>query len=340
MKKILFVLVPIFFFFVLTTEIKAEEVNYSVRAIIPENQQDKSKSYFDLRMKPGEKQEITLALDNSSDKETVLEIKANSAITNQNGVIDYKGTKKKSDSTLPFNFSEIISGETKVTLQPKETRNVTYEITMPEKSFDGMALGGLYVKKLDNGPEDEEAQKNVQIKNVFSYVIPVAVKETNKKIEPELKLNEINPNLENYRTVVTANLQNSKPKLESNLSVKAEVTKKGSSTVLHKAEKNSMSMAPNSNFDFPISWDNQKLEAGKYTLKLDVSTSDGNWNFIKDFEIKLAESNKLNKAAVELEEDNSLAFIILGALGVMIIVLLIILILKKRKEQRVDTIND
>ncbi|MGX7418669.1 DUF916 and DUF3324 domain-containing protein [Carnobacterium gallinarum] len=331
-KRFLFVLIPLFFLFVLATEASANSVDFGVKPVIPENQQDKNKSYFDLRMSPGEKRSVSLTLSNLSDKETVVAIQPNTAMTNRNGVIDYKSSDKAKDSTLPLNISDIITGEKEVTLKPKESRNITYEITMPEKPFDGMILGGFYMKKISKEPAPA-TDKNVQIKNEYSYVVAVAITQNDAKIDSELKLNDIKPGLENYRTVVTANIQNIKPKLEGKMSVKANVTKKGSSEILHTTEKESMSMAPNSNFDFPISWNNQELKAGVYTLNLNVTTSGGQWKFSKDFEIKAAESNKLNNSAVELDKDYTTIFIIIGSLLVVTILLLLVLIFIFRKKR-------
>ncbi|MEN2666160.1 WxL protein peptidoglycan domain-containing protein [Listeria aquatica] len=46
----------------------AAEMNFAVQAIIPGNQIDKSQTYFDLRMKPGQKQDIEVELRNDTKK--------------------------------------------------------------------------------------------------------------------------------------------------------------------------------------------------------------------------------------------------------------------------------
>ncbi|WP_052008514.1 DUF916 domain-containing protein [Listeria aquatica] len=73
----------------------AADMNYSVRAIIPDNQVDKTKTYFDLRMKPGQKQKLTLHFENNADEKVQIEVSPNTATTNRNGVIDYSSSKKK-----------------------------------------------------------------------------------------------------------------------------------------------------------------------------------------------------------------------------------------------------
>lgn len=41
---------------------------YSIKANIPENQIDKSKTYFDLKRIPGQKQDVSMTVSNSSKK--------------------------------------------------------------------------------------------------------------------------------------------------------------------------------------------------------------------------------------------------------------------------------
>ena len=66
----------------------AETMAYSVKANIPENQINKTLTYFDLKMEPNQRQDITLTVSNSSDEKATILISPNVAMTNQNGVID------------------------------------------------------------------------------------------------------------------------------------------------------------------------------------------------------------------------------------------------------------
>lgn len=315
----------------------AATMAFSVKANLPENQIDKQKTYFDLKMKPGEKQEISLTVHNADTKEVKISIVPNVALTNQNGVIDYSQEKSKKDSSLKVPITSIISKKQEVTLAPNETKDAKFSIQMPAEEYDGIILGGFYIYK--ETPEDEEGkEKNVQIKNRYSYVIGLQLSETEAPVIPELKLNQIKPALQNYRTAVTANIQNAEATILNDLGVVAKVTKKGNSKVLHEEKKDGLSMAPNSNFDFPISWDNQRLEAGDYTLDLVAKGQDKEWKFEQDFSIKDKDMKKLNTEAVELErgEPNWVMLIlsVVGGLFVLIIVLVVILYKRKQKKER------
>lgn len=70
-------------------------MKFAVTAVIPENQIDKSQTYFDLKMQPGQKQTIQVQMKNDTNKEVVVESFANTAITNSNGITDYSTVEAK-----------------------------------------------------------------------------------------------------------------------------------------------------------------------------------------------------------------------------------------------------
>lgn len=307
---------------------------YSVKANIPENQINKTLTYFDLKMEPNQKQEITLTVTNSSDQEETIIISPNVAITNQNGVIDYSQSGGKLDSSLKNPLTSIISNTQEVKLAPKESKEVPFILQMPEKPFDGTVLGGFYIAKKENEKDLKEADKNVQIRNQFSYVIGLQIRENINEIEPDMVLNKVQPALLNYRTAITANLQNTKATMMKDLEVVAKVTKKGETKILHEATKKSMSMAPNSNFDFPINWDNEVLKPGTYMLNLVAKSGDKEWKFDKEFTISDKESKKLNKDAVELVKEEPNWWLIIGLVAAGMIVLFALLAFFINKNAR------
>lgn len=309
----------------------AADMNYSVKAIIPENQMDKSKTYFDLKMTPGQQQTIFLELENTSDQEITLQVETNTATTNRNGVINYGASGEARDKSLSYDINELIKGDNEVVLLPKEKKRAGYTLKMPEKTFDGILLSGFYIHKKQT-QEELELEKNIQIKNDFSYIIGMRLSETDKKVKPELKLTNITPGLQNYRTVVNATIQNSSPTIISAMTVEAKIKKKGSNKILHETKKINQSMAPNSSYEFPISWDNKELIPGKYTLSLKVNTEEKDeWKFSKEFEIK-GDVKNLNEEAVQLEKENNMLVYFIG-IAILILISVFYFIIKNKKKK-------
>ncbi|MBN3526618.1 DUF916 and DUF3324 domain-containing protein [Paenibacillus apiarius] len=315
----------------------AGTMNYSVKANIPANQINKNLTYFDLKMSPGSKQTISLTVKNGSAEEIKLMIEPNTAITNQNGVIDYSKHEYEKDSSLKYAFTDLISPKQKVTLQGNETKEVPFTIQMPQESFDGIILGGFYIYKI-NQADKTEGNNNIQLKNEFSYVIGVKLSENEKTVQPALKLNEVQAGLMNYRPAVTANLQNIEPVIVNNLEVDARITKEGKQETLYETKKSQMSMAPNSNFDFPIRWEGRRLESGKYHVYVTANDGIQTWKFDRMFEIKSEDAKQINESAVTtdvvtaVDNKNTLLFLGMGAIIAVLVIMIILLLKKKRGE--------
>ncbi|EOH92492.1 hypothetical protein UAW_03012 [Enterococcus haemoperoxidus ATCC BAA-382] len=336
-KKNLYNLLFILLFLICPIQSQAADMEYSVSADIPENQVDKSQTYFDLRMKPEQKQELTLKVSNSGDKEITLNIIPNSATTNQNGVVDFSEKDRKIDSSLSCPITKLISGEQKVKLAPKEKKAVKFTLQMPKEEIDGKIVGGFYVYKDEANDEQKSSEGGVQISNKYAMVVGIQLTEKDDPVKAELNLNAIQPDLINYRTAVTANIQNTKPTFVNDLKVVAKVSKKDSVEIIHQTTKEEMAMAPNSNFDFPISWDNQELLPGKYTLDLVATTKEDEWAFKKEFEITSKEAKKLTDEAIEIEKEPNywaIGGIIAASILVVVgIIILVVLLYKKRKKK-------
>ncbi len=133
---------------------------------------------------------------------------------------------------------------------------------MPAKKFHCTLLGGFNIVR-EGQPTVKKQKNRVTLRNQFAYVIGLKVTESDAIIAPNLKLNHIKAGLVNYRTAITANLQNTKAVMIRGLKVDAVVTKLGSDQVLHRTVKSDIAMAPNSNFEYAINWDNEALKPGK-----------------------------------------------------------------------------
>ncbi|MGX7419385.1 DUF916 and DUF3324 domain-containing protein [Carnobacterium gallinarum] len=349
-------------------------MSFSVSAIRPDNQIDKEQSYFDLKMTPGQEQEIEVQMTNSSDREITVEVGVNAAITNSKGVIDYswnlentlelakENNKDKKnepidvkeivyDSTLKYPIPDITTSEKEVKIPAKSDFTYKIKIKMPKESFDGVILGGIRFTEKDDPNKKTEGQKGVQIENKFAYAIGLLLRETETKVAPDMKMakDKIKPASLNGHNAVLINLQNTEMAMMRDLSVDAKIYKKGASEVLHEATQNSLKMAPNSNFNYAVDWSNQALKAGTYTVKLHAEnkasageTEEMNrvWDFEEDFTITADEAKKINDKALELEKEPIQWWIYAIIGGLLLLLLLVIAYLikrhldKKKEEER------
>lgn len=321
-----------------TTTAFAENMSFSVTPVIPENQNDKSKTYFDLEMKPEQKEILEVVIKNNTEKEIVVEVHANTAFTNDNGVADYNQSERTDvDDTLKTPFSEIATPQLEeVTIPASGQTVVKVDIKMPKEEYDGLILGGLHFSE-KTAETTETNEGGVQIKNNFAYVIGVSLRETTKEVKTNLELHSVVPEQINYRNVVTANIQNTEAEIVRDLSVDAKIYTEHGKDVLHQTQKADMRMVPNSNFNFPISWDNKEFKAGTYRLELDANGDGEAYHWVKYFTIDGKEAKKLNETAVELEKESKLRFYILVAALVIILLLVLLIVITFRKKKTEET---
>ena len=317
--------------------VQAAEMSFSVQAVIPENQVDKTQSYFDLRMTPDQGQDLVIEMRNDTDKEVTVNVTPNTAITNSNGVVEYNNTSVKRDNSLKVAFKDIAKAEeAEVTLPAKSQKQTKVHVQMPKEEFSGTVLGGIYFteKSKDKDAKEENESEGSQIVNQYAYVIGVQLTENDQEVKPELRLNKVQAAQVNYRNVVTANIQNYTPTIIKDLKVEGNIYAKGSDKVLYSDSRENLRMAPNSNFDYAISLGNKPFKAGQYTFKGIAKSGDCVWNFEQDFEIKGEESRKYNKESVSLKRDYTWVYLCIGMAFFSLLCLIIIVLTRQLKAAK------
>lgn len=319
---------------------QAEEMQFYPEPKYPDNQLSRS-GYFDLLMKPGQKQTIEINLVNNGEKTIKVKPVIKVATTNTNGVVEYGEAPSKPDKTLEHSIEKIVKPIDKVVeVEAKKSKPMRFEVSMPSQSFDGILVGGITIMD-DNQKENTSAQAGMNINNQFAYAIAVVLRESKTPVKSDLVLGKVKADQNNARNVVSATLRNTKPKYLNQMKVDAKVYQKRNDkdTVLHSI-KSDMQMAPNSYFKYPIPYNGKYMRAGKYMLDMTVTAGkDDKWHFKREFTITRSEANKYNDkdVSVEPEKDNKLWIIIAIVIAVVIVVLLIIyMIHNRRKKQELE----
>lgn len=308
----------------------ASELTFSVSAIIPENQVDKNQTYFDLRMKPKQKQTVEVVLRNDTKKDVTIEVLINRAVTNNNGIIDYSQKNHKADSSLKYNIEDLVTSEKEITIPAQSSKKLPIHIEMPNEEFNGILLGGIHFQEKE---KQKQTKKNVQIENKFAYVVGIVLSMNDKEVKPSLQLNKIKPAQVNYRNVITANLQNTEPTMLKPLSIDAKIYKENGDKVLYKTKQENMRMSPNSNFNFAIPLNNKEMKKGTYRLELEATDGNQKWKWDKNFTIDGDVAKDFNKQAVGLQKDYTIWYIIGGILLVLLLLVLVYWLGRRSKKQ-------
>lgn len=336
-SKLIFAIIFLLFSFIGVTA-QASEINFNVKAILPENQRSKEVSYFDLRVVPGAKQILSVELTNNTEEDVTVYASANSAITNDNGIVDYSYSDAKKDSSAVFTFSDIAKIPKEITLPKNSSKIVECAVDIPKDSFDGYVLGGLYFEQKENKEEKQEGA--LAVGNRFSYVVGVLLSETDKEVKPELALNEVKATQLNGKNAVIMNIQNKKAAMIKKLQVDAKLYYDDETKPRYENYQESLAMAPNTNFNYKIDLKEQPFVPGNYTVKIKANDGVKDWSWERTFEIKEKEAKQYNTTASNLPPDKKQAFpwgIIIGiAAGIIALILGIIYYFnqKMKKEQK------
>ncbi|MGY3778583.1 DUF916 and DUF3324 domain-containing protein [Isobaculum melis] len=311
----------------------AAELNFAVETAIPENQLDKKKSYFELRMTPGQEQTLEVVLRNDTAKEVIVAPQINSAFTNINGVVEYGESNQALDQSLLHNLKDLITVEEVITIPAQSSVTVALKVKMPVEAYKGILVGGITFKEKKSEEESTTTQdnNNLAIKNEYAYVVGIVLSESDEAVKPELVLNQVVADQVNARNAIKANVQNTTPTFVNQLKISTEIRKKGSQDVLYSTTKEAMQMAPNSNFDFPTMLEGEKLAAGTYLLSMEATSGENTWHFEQEFTIDADEAKELNKSDVTIREDYTWLYILLSALGGMLLMLAFYIIFKRKR---------
>lgn len=249
----------------------AAELNFQVDIVQPENQIDKTQTYFDLMVKPGMTQDLKIKVSNLADKEITVAIKPNSGTTNQNGEVSYSETPKIKDDTLKNPITSLLSGEQRIVLAPKEIKEVLFTLSIPDKAFSGKIVGGFLFQE-EIKKETKNPTKGVTLTNQFVLVKGIQLRESMDPIKENLVIHDVELTTIDHRGAVVVKVQNTQPDFVKNGSIKIKIQKKGYSNVFFEETKNELNMAPNSTVGLPYYIKDLLEEAGNYSVEVEVKT--------------------------------------------------------------------
>jgi len=335
MQNGLWLLAVLFFFFPLSVQAEETALNTHVTPLFPESQVDESKGYYELLLAPGQKETLQLKVGNSNSEPIKVQVTPHTAYTNTLGNVEYGKDAKEADPTLVHSLDELMTPSEVITLAGKETKVIDIPLQMPTDAFEGYLAGGLRIAEIKDEEESETPEgEGVAIKNEFAHVVGVVVSNTRDSVQPELELLDVFADQLNYRNVISATLQNFIPTFVNQLAVEATVKRAGESDVLYETSKEMMQMAPNSNFNFPISLEGDRFRSGNYVLELTAVSGDNEWSWTREFTIDADDARKLNREDVMI--DNSPNWWMIGAiiLLTLLVMILLYLALKKRRQEK------
>ena len=299
-------------------------IPFTVSAVIPENQIDNNLSYFDLKVNSGHMQDISIAVRNQSDKTIRVHVIPKNGTTSSTGVIDYSGSGLLLDGPALFRFTEICAPAQLVELLPHESKLVHFTMTIPDGSLDGTVLGGFLIsEEEDETVLPEESKENgIQIRNRFSYVLGVKLRENLIDPVPDFRLGKIEPSKWNARFALAVDLEMPVSTIVSGYSLSGQLLCAKTGEVIHSFKRESFSMAPISIYRIHENLSSDSLPGGDYLMRLQILNGEERWELEKEFSV--SEIQKQLTIAGTIEGRNARLILVLGVIVVLLITLIAI----------------
>lgn len=318
---------------------KGGGAEFGVSAIYPENQVAATgkQGYFDIRVKPGTKQDLKIKITNYSKKQITVKADLNRGLTTGTGSITYETPKKEDKYKLNADhdfYSMASTKEKEIVLEPEKSKDFVVTINLPEKEFDGMVLGGIhFTQKVD---EKSKKDQN-QVMNAFAYSVPIVMTENDKPIKKDFSFKKVYPSLRNYHPFIEAVFSNDTPNIINRLQVDAKIVDAKTKESLYTSKKDDLQMAPLSDYSFGFDLRDSPIVAGKYQLHMKIDADGEKREFTEDFEISKKDADKINEdSVIDRPENNKMLWIIIIVAVVVLVLLVIIGVvihLKKKKKK-------
>ena len=157
---------------------------FSVRALLPEGQSNRDVAYFDLQTLPGDEHTLQVEVYNHGDEQITVDVRANEAISNAHGGIDYLVGSDEGGGFGEMVFIDMPA----IDIEPGESVLAQIQLKMPQEGFDGEVLGGLVFTKRLN--QDDMGAAAMSIRHSYNYCI--AVRLTQGELpQPMFSLDEV-----------------------------------------------------------------------------------------------------------------------------------------------------
>lgn len=266
------------------TSAYASEVNFSVRAMLPENQMTHDVSYFYLNTQPGQKQALSVSIHNRGDEDILVGVQASTAFTNANGAIDYSGRIPDGKKPAIDFLSLIAIDDPNVLVRAGQTATAEILLKMPDDPFDGEVLGGLIFTELPSeetsDPQENPTVSGMSIQHVFNYCIAVRLVQGDfASLAPEFVLESAEIGEKAGFPSLIVNIRNQSRLVAKDATLWIHVYAQDQTEVLSFLSQK-VSMAPDSTMPYSVYLqDGSPLSAGTYRVCAALYLEEKTWDF-------------------------------------------------------------
>lgn len=307
--------------------VKAEEVlGFTYELIMPDNQIGEA-TYFDLMVKPGQEQTLKILLTNLTSEKKTIDVSINEATTGSSGVINYAPNKvfDTFQESSNIKLREMIDAPKDVMLKPNEKKELSLKLTIPNKPFNGLILGGVELKEKQN-VDAQKSSKGMSLKNEYSYIFTIALQESKNKVEPNISFGETR-----YEDIGVTEIINESRGILENVEVKSILSNQSDNKILLENSQKNIRMAPYSTMLYLIP-ETETLSEGEYKIETTVTYGEQNWK--NESTIKIEEKKSKEPILIQSSEQKTklLDFVLPIMISLLVTTIVIMLFMLNKKN--------
>jgi len=314
-------------------------MGFSVTPSFPENQQSGS-GFYDLRITPGQEQDITVTVTNPTDTEIAVVVEAFTVSTARSGTVDYSNARIN-DETLPYSISDLITiPEPRVVISPNSAREVTLRLSAPSESFDGVLLGSL---RFLREPTEAEREAAGAIMNRYAHAMAIRLSMNDRELTPDFALGEITSQITNARASIVVDVRNPVARMARGARAEARIFELDSNREIFHFSLDEVDFAPNCVFPFTmVDRAGYGIAPGMYRAEITLDYQGETWHFDQEFEIAPTQAATVNSAArnqnqqagsrASNDRTSPLIWAMVGGGALIIVAAVALIVVQKRKS--------
>ena len=219
MKKLF---IPLILSLLMLTLALPASAGYAVHPQYPENQRPERQGHFNLHVTPGHTQSLNVAIENFGDETIHIEVTANAAVTNTNGIIEYAPHPQGvyADNDLLPDFSQVVTiAAPLISIAPGATEIAAFDVSMPDTPFAGSLVGGLhFVESIQAQPGQENdgaaLTGSTGLTNRMAYVVALVLRQDDHIMPPAFELLQAVPDMD-FSDAIRITLKNTSARISS-----------------------------------------------------------------------------------------------------------------------------
>ncbi|MEG0327924.1 MAG: DUF3324 domain-containing protein [Erysipelothrix sp.] len=334
-KRILVSIMSLLIVVVMVNPIEAASYNkFTINAVQPENQIDKSVGYFDLRVDSETKQTLEVEVFNNGNEPMEAKMLLVNGSTGNNATKQFN-IQTDIDESMQHPITDFVSlREETMVVKPKSKETVHLDVDLKDASFDGVIMGGITVVANEVNMNDKKGNDGeIALDNQIAYTLAVQMRMSDIEIDSNLNYLKTDYTVVDMQPKFTSNIQNDQAVLLNNISIKGDVRYKDSNKVVGTVNRDNGGILPNTNFDVVYDLSEDSVESGVYVVDLKITDGKDTWHWQETIDVTNEQIDSATNEKIDFKDKSKSKFyiIILGIL-ILIILILLFIILKRRKK--------